>query len=103
MRPHVRVVAVVIAIAVAMGGAFALSYSLALGRPTPHHVPTGIVGDAASRPQLMSALEAATDDGLQFRRYPSAGAAQEALSEQDIYAALVLAPGRPRLLVASAA
>lgn len=103
MRSQSRVVAVVIAIAVAMSGALALSYTLALARPKPHNVPTGIVGDAASGPQLMSALQAATDDGLAFRRYPSADAAEHALSEQDIYAALVLTRGRPRLLVASAA
>lgn len=103
LQPPQRVAVIVIAIAVTMGGAFAISYSLALGRPTPHHVPTGVVGESPMRPAFVRSLEAATDGGLDFRRYPSAAAAEQALSGQDIYAALVLSSERPRLLVASAA
>jgi hypothetical protein len=51
------------AIAIAMSALFAISYSLALGRLMPHHIP-GVVGDPQSRPALVNALEAATRGGL---------------------------------------
>jgi hypothetical protein len=48
------------AIAIAMPARLAISYSLALGRPTPHRIPGGVVGDPQSRPALVNPLEAAT-------------------------------------------
>jgi len=100
-RPTFRHAAVVIAIAVTMASVFAVSYSLALARPTPHHIPAGIVGERAAAPAAIAALERATHGGLAFRPYPSAPAAERAIDEQTIYAAL-LTGAHPRLLVASA-
>jgi hypothetical protein len=94
---------VVMAIAVIMCSVFAVSYSLALGRPAPHHIPAAVVGDPASRPAIVRALEAGTRDGLDLRRYASTSEAERMIAEQRIYGALVLTAPHPRLLVASAA
>jgi hypothetical protein len=102
-QPPYRNALVVIAIAIAMSALFAISYSLALGRPAPHHIPGGVVGDPRSRPALVNALEAATRGGLDLHRYGSTAAAERTLAEQRIYAALVLTRSRPELLVASGA
>jgi hypothetical protein len=101
-RPPYRNALVVIVIATVMAGLFATSYSLVLGRATPHHLTIGIVGSPARRPALLGALERATHGGLAFRPYGSAAAAREAISQQASYAALVLGPGSPRLLISSA-
>lgn len=93
---------VIIAIAVVMAALFAASYSLALGRATPHHITVGLVGRPAQRPALIGALERATRGGLTFRPYGSAAAAQQAIGQQAAYAALVPGPGRPQLLISSA-
>jgi hypothetical protein len=81
---------------------FCTAYSLALGRATPHHLAVGLVGRPAERPALVGALERATGRGLAFRRYSSLVAAQTAIDRQTEYAALVLGPGAPRLLLSSA-
>lgn len=101
-RPPYRNALVIIAIAMTMAGLFAASYSHALGQATPHHITAGIVGNPAQRPALLGALERATRGGLAFRFYRSAAAAREAIDQQATYAALVLGPGSPRLLISSA-
>lgn len=93
----------VIAIAVTMAGLFALSYSLALGRPTPHDIPAGIVGPPAAHRRLIASLQAQTKGALAFAAYSSAADASKAIGEQRIYAALVLDRSPPQLLIASAA
>jgi hypothetical protein len=101
-RPPYRNAVVVIAIATVLAGLFAASYSLALGRAAPHHITVGLVGSPVQRPTLLRALVRVTHGGLTFRRYASAAAAEEAIGQQATYAALVLGPGRPRLLISSA-
>jgi hypothetical protein len=51
----------------------------------------------------VAALEVQTDGALRFHPYPSVAAAKRAISEQQIYAALLLTPPGARLLIASAA
>ena len=101
--PPYRNAVVVMAIAVTMVSIFAVSYTLALGRPTPHDIPAAVVGQPARRPGVIPALEAATGNGLRLTAYPSLARAEHAISEQRIYAALALQDSRPRLFVASAA
>lgn len=62
---------------------FAISYSLALGRPVPPDVPAGLVsGD--SRPVALAAdLERVTDQGLSFRRLASPSAAERAIGKPE--------------------
>jgi hypothetical protein len=90
--PH-RNALIVITIAIAMAGVFAISYSLALGRPAPHHIPAAVIGDRSTRPKLVAALEAATHDGLDLHPYASLARTKHAID----------ARGPPRLFVASAA
>ena len=102
-RPPYRHALIVIAITTTMACLFVVSYSLALGRPIPHHIPAGLVGDTSTQPKLVAQLETATHGGLAFRPYRSVAAAERAIDEQRIYAALVLDGRQARLLVASAA
>ena len=101
-RPPYRTALIIVAIASMMGAVFATSYSLALGRAKPHEIPIGLVGDENRSPGVVGALERSVGGQLAFRPYRSARAVEVAIGEQQVYAALVLEPGRPRLLVASA-
>jgi hypothetical protein len=101
-RPPYRNAVVIIAVAITMASLFAASYSLVLGRATPHRIPVGLVGDPARRSQLPNALQRATGGAVQFRPIRSLAAVQTAINDQRIYAALVLEPGEPRLLISSA-
>ena len=103
MAPQYRNAIVVMAIAVTMVSIFAVSYTLALGRPTPHDIPAAVVGHPARDPGVIHALEAATGNGLRLTPYPSLARAKHAIDEQRIYTALTLTGPRPRLFVASAA
>jgi hypothetical protein len=95
---------VVVALVVTLSAAFAVLYSLALGRPTPHHIPAGLVGAARlDAPRTERDFEHALAGALAFHRYPSPAAARRALERQQIYTALVLTHRQPRLLIASAA
>jgi hypothetical protein len=100
--PPYRPAIIVVALATTMGAVFATSYSLALGRAKPHEIPVGLVGNTNRSPKLVAALEQGVGGQLAFRPYGSARAAQTAIGAQRVYGALILEPGRPRLLVASA-
>ncbi len=102
-RPPYRHALAVVAIAMVMASLFVASYSLALGRPTPHHIPAGVVGNPAADPTLIAGLESATRHGLELHPFPSAAAAEQAIAGQRIYAALLLSSRPPQLLIASAA
>ena len=97
--PPYRNAVVVIAIAIAMAAIFATSYSLVLGRATPHRITIGLVGSPAEQPALLAALKRATHGGLAFHPYAADAAAEEAIDDQAIYAALVVDHGIPRVLV----
>jgi hypothetical protein len=97
-----RTALVVVLIATVMASLFVASYSLALGRPVPHRIPIGVVGDPARRLTLVAALQDTTDHALQFHRYPSAAAAEAAIDRQTMFAALVLNTGPSQLLISSA-
>ncbi|NJC73886.1 DUF3533 domain-containing protein [Planosporangium thailandense] len=101
-RREYRAGLVVILIGIIMASLFVASYSLALGRPAPRRIPTGVVGDPAQHPVLVAALEQATRRALVLHPYPSARAARAAIDRQELFAALVLSPDRALLLVSSA-
>ena len=102
-QPPYRNAVVVMAIAVTMVSIFAVSYTLALGRPTPHDIPAAVVGHSAHRRGVIPALQNATGNGLHLSRYRSLARAKRGIDEQRIYAALTLTGSRPRLFIASAA
>jgi hypothetical protein len=70
-QPPYRNALVVMAIAVTMVSIFAVSYTLALGRPTPHDIPAAVVGHLARRPGVIPALEATTDNSVRLSSYAS--------------------------------
>lgn len=100
-RPPYRNALVVMTIALTLASLFAVSYSLALGRPTPHHIPAALVGPAGA--PAVAALERVTGYGLQFEPLASPAVAEHAIDQQRVYAALVVDRSPPELLVASAA
>jgi hypothetical protein len=67
--PPYRNAVIVIAIAIGMAAIFATSYSLVLGRATPHRITIGLVGSPAEQPALLAALKRATH-GLRSTRTP---------------------------------
>jgi hypothetical protein len=102
------------AIAITLACVFAISYTLALGRPTPHNVPVAMVAGSRradpglhTRPgpqgrQITEALQAATHHNLKLMPFGSPAGAERALRDQRVYAALVARGRHPRLLIASA-
>jgi len=93
---------VVTSVAVLLGSLFAASYALALARPTPHHIPAGLVGSSHGALPVMVAFERSLDGELAFRPYASEASAARAIDEQDIYAALVPHGKDAQLLLSSA-
>ncbi|MCW2526414.1 MAG: hypothetical protein JWM76_1274 [Pseudonocardiales bacterium] len=92
----------IIALALVMGSAFALSYSLALGRPAPRGVPVGVVGPSRAADPLVTTLQTLSNHGLRPTPFSSLAAADRALSRQDIYAIIDATGSMPRLIVSSA-
>ena len=82
---------------------FVASYSVALGRPVPHHIDTAVVGNPEQRPALIDALQQQVNGALEFHPYPSRSAAEHAMNQQTMKAALILGTNPPQLLVSSAA
>ena len=95
--------AVIALIAIIMGCLFILTYSLALGDPTPRGIDAAVVGNPAAHPRTVDAADEAADGKLDFSRYASVPAALHAIDEQRVYAALDLTSTRPTLYVAGAA
>jgi hypothetical protein len=94
---------VVVALVVTLAALFAVLYSLALGRPTPHHIPAGLVGPSRASPHAVPDLEHALAGAVEFRRFAHPREARRAIRRQEIYTALVLTHDPPRLLIATAA
>jgi len=74
---------------------FALSYTGALHHPKPHHVPVAVVGTIPRDAPIRRST------ALRLVQKPDARAAREAVTDREVYGAVLL-PAR-RLLVATAA
>src|SRR5918996_3965964 len=93
-----------------VGAAFMLSVLAALAvaaftwpqaRLEPRDLPLGLAGpDRTAAPAEQQLTEGGRYD---VRRYEDAAAARRAVEERDVYGALVVSPGRTRLLTTSAA
>jgi hypothetical protein len=97
-----RNAATVIVIATAMACLFAVSYTLALGRPTRHQIATAVVGDRSRDQALVAFIERQLDHELGLVRLPTPAAASRAIAQQRVFAALLLDRPRPKLIVSSA-
>ena len=96
-----RAAVVVIGVALLMGAAFAFSYTVALGRPSPHDIPVAVVGGEAATTRVTGALQAGARMGLDLRSYPSLPAAEAAVDDQRVFA-VVVGGDQPTLYVSSA-
>jgi hypothetical protein len=94
-----RKVATILAIALFMASSFVGAYTVALGRPIPHHLPIGVVG--APSAQILSELEVRVHE-FDERTYPSREAAIAAVNRQEVPAVIDAGASPPQLLVSSA-
>ncbi|MGK5632446.1 ABC transporter permease [Streptomyces sp. URMC 123] len=85
---------VLMLILAAAAGLFAGSYTYAMADPTPHRIPTAVVGEAGTPGTPAAAftekLERSLNTSLELRDYPSYDAAREAVEEQKVFAVLRL-------------
>ncbi|MEU7644132.1 ABC transporter permease [Streptomyces huasconensis] len=83
---------VLVFILAAAAGLFAGSYTYSMANPTPHHVPTAVVGsptpDAAHGKAFLDGMEKALNASLEVRRYDSVAAARRDVEEQKVFAIL---------------
>ncbi|MEV6162794.1 ABC transporter permease [Streptomyces sp. NPDC052052] len=88
----------------AAAGLFAGSYTYAMANPTPHNIPTAVVGrlDTARQKTFLGALDKALNASLVLHKYPTVAQARTAVEEQKVFAILRPEKGRIRLYVASA-
>jgi hypothetical protein len=93
---------VVVVVGTLLASLFVASYSVALGRPMPHHIDTGVVGNPGQHPALIDALQQQVGGALEFHPYPSRPAAEHAINQQTMKAAIIFGPQPPLLLVSSA-
>jgi hypothetical protein len=93
---------VVVVIGTLLASLFVASYSVALGRPMARHIPTAMVGAPETNATLIDALQQQMHGALEFHPYPSRPAAEEAIEQQTVKAALILGPHPTLLLVSSA-
>lgn len=89
-----RRAAVILVIAIALAGLFVTSYIDALGRPTARRLTVAVVGGSPQQNPTAVALQQATAKGIVYDSYPTAAAAEDAVTRQHAYAVLVLG-GRP--------
>ncbi|MCX5558854.1 ABC transporter permease [Streptomyces sp. NBC_00038] len=97
---------VLVLIITAAAGLFAGSYTYTMANPTPHHVPTAVVGayDEARGKAFLDGMEKALDASLKIHTYDSRAAAVEAVDDQKVFAILeVREPGRAVTLDVSGA
>jgi hypothetical protein len=100
--PHLPALVVTLIITV-VAALFAGTYSWAMGDPQPHDIPIGVVTSSYTAGQLERELEARTGTTFQVSTYDTEGAAQRAISRQEVYGAVVEQPDRTaRLYVSSA-
>jgi len=83
--------------------AFVGLYTSALHEPRPHALRVAMVGAPRLERQLQRRLDAAVPGGYDLDRYPSPGAARNAVLNQDVQGAVVATGARPELMVAAAA
>ncbi|AZM54187.1 hypothetical protein DMA15_17765 [Streptomyces sp. WAC 01529] len=81
---------VLVFILAAAAGLFAGSYTYSMANPTPHHIPTAVVGspDAAHGKAFLGGMEKALNASLEVRRYDSVAGARRDVEEQKVFAIL---------------
>ncbi|MGY1830670.1 hypothetical protein ACI8AA_09615 [Geodermatophilus sp. SYSU D01180] len=101
-RAGLRGIVLPAAVAVAIGTLLVAVYLAAFPTAAPHDLPVGIAGPAAEVDAVRQAVAEARPGAVRFIGLPGPGAAERAVTSGDVYAALVLGPPGPALLVAGA-
>ncbi|MES4887178.1 ABC transporter permease [Streptomyces sp. NPDC096012] len=97
---------VLVLIIAATAGLFAGSYTYAMANPTPHSIPTAVVGryDEPTARRFIAGMERALGASLKLHPYGSRQAAVRAVDQQEEFAVFeVPAAGRPITLDVSGA
>lgn len=87
---------VLVLILAAAAGLFAGSYTYAMADPTPHRIPTAVVGEAEHPPpagRFITGMEKALGSSLDLHRYPTYERARQAIDEQEAFAVLRVEEG----------
>lgn len=86
---------VLVFILAAAAGLFAGSYTYSMANPTPHRIPTAVVGaqEATRGKAFLDGMEKALNASLEVHEYGSVGAARVAVEEQKVFAVLAVASG----------
>ncbi|MGW5867553.1 ABC transporter permease [Streptomyces sp. NPDC055239] len=86
---------VLVFILAAAAGLFAGSYTYSMADPTPHRIPTAVVGaqDATRGKAFLGGMEKALNASLEIHEYDSVAAARDAVEEQKVFAILAVSPG----------
>lgn len=82
---------VLVLILAAAAGLFAGSYTFAMANPTPHHVPTAVVGkpdNQKDRLAFVQGMEKALGSSLKLRHYRTQAQAEEAIEAQQVFAVM---------------
>lgn len=96
---EIRKAATVLTIALLMASSFVAAYTIALGRPSPRHLPVGVVG--APPAQLLDELQSRPNE-FELHTYPSRASAIEAVNQQQITAVIDATGASPELLLSTA-
>ncbi|WP_069886313.1 hypothetical protein [Streptomyces luteocolor] len=81
---------VLVLILAAAAGLFAGSYTYSMANPTPHRIPTAVVGahDTARGKAFLDGMEKALNASLEVHRYDSVAGARRDVEEQKVFAVL---------------
>ncbi|QEU93349.1 hypothetical protein [Streptomyces kanamyceticus] len=85
---------VLVFILAAAAGLFAGSYTYSMANPTPHRIPTAVVGaqDSARGKTFLDGMEKALNASLEVRGYDSVAAARQGVDEQEVFAIVDAGP-----------
>ncbi|MFE2628538.1 ABC transporter permease [Streptomyces sp. NPDC059374] len=93
-RPQWPAIVLVFIVSVA-AGLFAWSYTYAMANPTPHRLPTAVIGsfDAQRAEEYLAGLGKALNSSVTTHEYDSRKAALEAVEDQRVFAIFELRDG----------
>ncbi|MFI6092541.1 ABC transporter permease [Streptomyces sp. NPDC051218] len=86
---------VLVFILAAAAGLFAGSYTFSMANPTPHRIPTAVVGaqEATRGKAFLDGMEKALNASLELHEYDSVAAARTGVEEQKVFAILAARSG----------
>jgi hypothetical protein len=97
---QILIVSVALPVAITLA---VLAFTWPVARAHPRSVPVGVVGSTPTVQQVVSHLEHDQPGAFDFRFFPSAGSAANAIRKREVYGAFVVAGGQLEVLEASAA